>query len=134
MKPYDEVIPDSAETKRGVFLVHRVGDDLFYEIPTDAFGDEFLWVTQIAKTQAGHGFGGTSVGDRVVRWELRGEKVLLRDVKYELRADVDDPVRNAVEATSLEPIIMSFEVKAWGKDRAPVIDPVPAISMTVGTT
>ncbi len=122
VKSYDEVIPDSAETKRGVFLVHRVGEDLFYEIPSDAFGEEFLWVTQIAKTQAGHGYGGTSVGDRVVRWEMRDETVLLRDVKYRIRADVDDPVRNAVEATSLEPIIKTFPVKAWGKDRAPVVE------------
>ena len=46
------------------------------------------------------------------------EDILLRDVKYQIRADVDDPVRNAVEATSLEPIIQVFAVKAWGKDKS----------------
>lgn len=122
VKPYDKVITDAAESKRGVFMVHKVGDNLFYEIPTDAFGDEFLWVTQIAKTQSGHGYGGTSVGNRVVRWELRDETVLLRDVKYGIRADVDDSVKNSVAATNLEPIIKTFAVAAWGKDRAPVID------------
>lgn len=122
IKPYDKVITDTAETRRGVFHVHRVGDKLFYEIPTSSFGDEFLWVTQIAKTQSGHGYGGTGVGNRVVRWELRDETVLLRDVKFKIRADVEDSVRHSVEATSLEPIIKRFDVMAWGKDRAPVIE------------
>ena len=81
-----------------------------------------LWVTQIEKTQSGFGYGGTGAGNRVVRWELREKKVLLRDVKYRIRADGDDSVKNAVEATSLEPIIKTFDVKAWGKDKAPVID------------
>ena len=122
IKSYDDVITDKAESRAGVFMVHRIGDKLFYEIPADALGGEFLWVTQIAKTQAGHGYGGTAAGNRVVRWELRDETVLLRDVKFRIRADVEDSVRNSVEATSLEPIIKSFGVKAWGKDRAPVIE------------
>ena len=65
---------------------------------------------------------GMPVGDRVVRWELRNEQVLLRDVKYAIRADVKDSVRMAVEATSLAPIIRAFPVKAWGKDKSAVIE------------
>lgn len=122
IKPYDEVITDEAETQTGLFLVHRLDDNIFYEIPTDQLGKDMLWVTQIAKTQAGFGYGGTSAGNRVVRWEKRGETILLRDVKYSIRADVDDSIKNAVEATSLAPIIMSFPIKAWGKDQRAVID------------
>ena len=33
LKPYSEVIPASAETDDGLFKVHTVGDDLFFEIP-----------------------------------------------------------------------------------------------------
>ena len=81
-----------------------------------------LWVTQIEQTQAGFSYAGMPVGDRVVRWELRDEQVLLRDVKYAIRADVKDSVKMAVEATSIAPIIKTFPVKAWGKDKAAVID------------
>ena len=123
IKPYDQVITDKARTDSGLFIVHRVEDAVFYEIPSTVIEKELLWVTQIAKTQSGFGYGGTSVGNRVVRWQLRDETVLLRDVKFRIRApDAARSVKQAVEATSLEPIIRSFPVKAWGKDRAPVID------------
>jgi len=126
IQPYDKVIKKEFEHQRGLFLVHRGtvdGDEkVFYEIPTAAFGKDLLWVTQMEKTESGFGYGGTSVGNRVVRWELRGEKVLLRDVKFAIRAEGEDSVRNSVEATSLAPIIQAFPVRAWGKDKAPVID------------
>ena len=122
VKPYDEVVPEDATRHSGLFIVHEAGDKLLYEIPLKAFGTDLLWVSHIAGTQAGHGYGGTPSGRRVVRWELRDETVLLRDVKYSIRAEGDDHVTNAVEATSVAPILASFPVAAWGKDKAPVID------------
>ncbi len=122
IKPYDEVITEDAETNIGLFHVHRLGDDLFYEIPTVEFGQDMLWVTQIAETTAGSSYAGMPVGDRVVRWEQRGERVLLRDVRYGIRAETDDPISRAVEASNLAPIIKVFPVKAYGKDKMPVID------------
>ncbi|MCU0962429.1 MAG: DUF5117 domain-containing protein, partial [Pirellulaceae bacterium] len=122
VKPFDEVITKDAVTKPGLFLTHQIGDKLFYEIIPTRFGQDMLWVTQIAQTQAGFSYAGMPVGDRVVRWELRGEKVLLRDVKYAIRANTADAIKLAVEATSIAPIIKVFPVKAWGKDKSAVID------------
>lgn len=120
-KPYDEVITEDATSDPGLFLVHRLEDDVFFEIPVAELGKDMLWVTQIAETEAGYSWAGMPVGHRVVRWEQRGDRVLLRDVKYDIRAEVDDPIRMAVEATSLAPIIHVFPVEAYGKDKAPVI-------------
>jgi uncharacterized protein DUF4953/uncharacterized protein DUF5117/uncharacterized protein DUF5118 len=122
VQDYDKVILEGFKSDSGLFVVHRGDDKVFYEIPQEAFGKDMLWVTQIAKTQAGFGYGGTGVGNRVVRWELNDEKVLLRDIKFRIRNQDNDTVRNAVEATSLAPIIKVFPVKAWGKDKRAVID------------
>ncbi len=124
-KPYDEVITEKMTSDPGLFLVHREKDNVFFEIPVSELGTEMVWVTTLAETQAGFSWAGMPVGDRVVRWEQRGDKVLLRDVKYDIRADVDDPIRTAVEATTLSQIIHIFPVKAYGKDKAPVIDVTP---------
>ncbi len=121
-KPYDEVIPDDAVTDIGLFRTHRVGARLFYEIPPATFGQDMLWVRQISATTAGSSYAGMPAGNRVVRWELRDEKVLLRDVRYGLRADTDDPIAGAVEASNLAPLIAVLPVKAWGRDRAPVVE------------
>src|SRR5437879_92886 len=117
IKPYNKVITKEAKSERGLFMVHRVEEKFYFEIPTNEFGKEFLWVTQIERTQAGFGYGGSPVGHRVVRWELRDKDVLLRDVKYTLRAEGTDAIRHSVEATSLEPIIRKLPVAAWGTNK-----------------
>src|SRR5260221_2274711 len=122
INPYNKVITKEAKSERGLFMVHRVDDKFYFEIPTNEFGKEFLWVTQIERTQAGFGYGGSPVGNRVVRWELRDKDVLLRDVKYTIRAESSDSVRHSVEATSLEPIIRKLPVAAWGTNKAAVIE------------
>ena len=122
IKKYDDVITKDAVTKTGLFRVHRVDDTLFYEIPPDALDTDLLWVVQISETTAGNSYAGMPVGDRVVRWELHGDQVLLRDVRYDIRADTTDPIAQAVKASNLAPIIRAFDVKAYGKDKAPVID------------
>ena len=122
IKPFDKVILKEAVTSAGLFFVHRLEDKIFYEIPTSELGKEMLWVVQVEKTGTGYGYGGSPVGDRVVRWEQREDQVLLRDVKYQIRADIDDPIRDAVAASSVEPIIAAFQVQAYGKDRAPVVE------------
>ena len=122
IKPYDEVITAETKTSSGLFYVHRLDEKIHYEIPVDALGKEMLWVTQIEKTGAGVGYGGSPAGDRVIRWEQRGDDILLRDVSFDIRADTKDPIKDAVQASSVEPIISVFPVKAYGKDKAPVID------------
>jgi hypothetical protein len=122
IKKYDEVITTNAVTKIGLFRVHRIDDSLYYEIPADALDTDLLWVVQISETTAGNSYAGMPVVDRVVRWELHGDHVLLRDVHYGMRADTADPIAQAVKDSNLAPIIRSFDVKAYGKDKAPVID------------
>ena len=122
VKKYDEVVTTNAVSKIGVFRVHRLDETLYYEIPEDALGVDMLWVVQISETTAGSSYAGMPVVDRVVRWEKREDTILLRDVRYSIRADTTDPIARAVKASNLAPIIRTFEVKAYGKDKAPVID------------
>jgi len=122
IKKYDEVITKDAVTKIGLFRVHRIEDSLYYEIPADALDTDLLWVVQISETSAGSSYAGMPVGDRIVRWELHGDQVLLRAVRYGIRADSAGSIAQAVKASNLAPIIRAFDVKAYGKDKAPVID------------
>lgn len=124
MPPYEEVIPEDALTDEGVFLTHRVDDELYYEIPRAQLERPFLWVTRFARAQSGRGYGGQKVATRVVRWDLREreQKVLLRSVSYEMVADSTQPIYRAVEAATLEPVIMAFDIETFGPDSAAVVD------------
>jgi hypothetical protein len=122
IKKYDEVITKEALTKVGLFRVHRIGDSLYYEIPQDVLDTDLLWVVQISETSAGSSYAGMPVTDLVVRWEQRGQQILLREVRYGIRADAADPIAQAVKASNLAPILRVFDVLAYGADEAAVID------------
>ena len=121
-KPYDEVITDEAESDEGVFTVHRLDDKVFYEIPPSELGQEFLWVSQIARTTEGVGYGGQALGNRVVKWERRGDQVLLKSVSYAIVADEDAPIAAAVAASNNDTIVKAFDIEALSDKEAPVID------------
>ncbi|MDZ7695128.1 MAG: DUF5118 domain-containing protein [Balneolaceae bacterium] len=56
-KPYTEVITGDAQTDEGLFDVHKVDEDFFYEIPDTLLGRELLLVSRIAKTADNVGYG-----------------------------------------------------------------------------
>ena len=121
-KPYDRVITNDAKSDQGIFTVHSVKDKIYYDIPKTELNKEFLWVSQIAKTTLGAGYGGQAAGNRVVKWERKGNRILLRNVSYDVVADPNLPVSRAVQAANNDTIIMAFNVEAFGKDEATVID------------
>jgi hypothetical protein len=121
-RPYNQVITKEARTDEGIFKVHRINDQIYYEIPKAQLGKDFLWVTQIKRTAAGAGLGGQPVGSRVVRWELSGNRVLLREVDYGMVADPLEPISRAVANSANPPIVRAFNVAAFSP--APAEDPV----------
>ena len=121
-RPYERVITKDAKSDEGVFTIHTIKDKVYYEIPKSELGKEFLWVSQIAKTTLGVGYGGQAAGNRVVRWERKGNRILLRNIVYDVVADPKLPVSRAVQAANNDTIIMAFNIEAFGKDDAAVID------------
>src|SRR5690348_13934544 len=123
-KPYAQVITDKATTDSGVFVIHRLNDKLFYEIPKAALEQPFLLVIRYTATPAGTRYAGEELDDRVLRWQRVGNRVLLRDVSYSVVADSTEPVSRAVRMSNFEPVLMSFDVAAYGTggDSSAVID------------
>lgn len=122
IKPYERVITKEAKSDEGVFTVHTIKEKIYYEIPKSELNKEFLWVSQIAKTTLGVGYGGEATGNRVVRWERKGNRILLRNIVYDVVADPKLPVSRAVQAANNDTIVMAFNIEALGKDESAVID------------
>jgi len=125
-RPYDRVITKDAKTTAGVFKVHLVRDRgtdrYYYEIPPSELGKDFLFVTQIAKNTLGAGYGGQTVGEMVGRWERRENRILLREMNYDLVADPSEPIAKAVQAANNPSIVMAFNIEAFGPGNAAVIE------------
>lgn len=122
-KPYEEVVTKDAKSQTGVLKVHEVEGKWYWEIPKELLGRDFFWSTEIAQLPAGMGYGGTFVGDRVVRFTRRQNKVYLNIPDYSIRPyDANDPLARAVAAASRPALVNAFNVEAESKDGDPVID------------
>ncbi len=116
IKPYDKVITKEAKSDKGLFTVHKIDDNYFYEIPDSLFNREMLMVTRIAQTASGIGFGGGKQNEQVLRWEKKDKSVLLRVVSHDVYAADSLPIHEAVVNSNFEPILYSFEIEALHKD------------------
>ncbi len=114
-----------------MFAVHRVGDKLFFEIPGKELYKDMLIVGRYARAAAtdpltpGGGFGsyvGDQFGERTLRWDRSGNRIILRSPSFTITADTGLSVYRAVEASNYPPIIAVFNVESWGPDSAAVID------------
>jgi len=121
-KPYNQVITANAVTDSGVFLVHRIGEKLYYEIPRNMFGRQFRMVVDRRGTIRGIGYAGEQIAARVVRWDRVNNRVLVRLISYAMRADSGLPVARSVDLSNTPPILKSFDVAAWSRDSNAVIE------------
>ena len=133
-RPYARVITSEARTRRGMFVVHQVGEKLYFEIPSRELNKDMLAVGRFAAASApapaptpqGGGqfpeYGGDQFGERTLRWERVGNRVILRSPSFAITADTGLSVYRAVQTSNFPPIIAVFNVEAYGPDSAAVID------------
>ncbi len=123
-KPYREVITAKAVSDQGLFTVHKIDDNYFFEIPDSLFNREILVVNRISKAAAGmrsggfFGYGGDQIGQNVIRFEKGpNDKIFLRTISYaEYAKDSTSPMFTAVSKSNVQTIAASFDVKSLGKD------------------
>jgi len=121
LPPFREVIPEDAVSSEGLFTVHRVDEDFYFEIPEAIIGREILAQTRLTRVPTGMGYGGSRQNLFVVRWERRGDRMLLRMVGHQNMADEDHPIYEAVRASNLEPILYTFDVETLSEDGSGVV-------------
>jgi hypothetical protein len=124
IKKYSEVITKKAISDDGLFTVHKIKNDYYFEIPNELIGEEILVVSRISGFVKGLNFGGAGVKSKpqqVIRWQRKGDRILLRSVSYNSVADYDKPIYESVRNNNFEPVIMSFDIEALSKDSSGVV-------------
>lgn len=120
-RPYAQVVTDRAVTDTGGITVHRVDDRWLFEVPDSLMGRDFLLVSRVAGVPANFGgflSAGTSIEERVVRWERQRDRVILRTIAYDAVADDTLPIAISVASNNVGPILAAFSIEAFGKDSA----------------
>jgi hypothetical protein len=112
------VITDRAVTDSGGITVHRVEERHYFELADSLIGRDFLLVSRIAGVPANVGgflSAGTSVGERLVRWERHGDRVSLRSVQTDAVADDSLPIALSVASNNVGAILGTFPIQAFNR-------------------
>ncbi|HCW08599.1 MAG TPA: zinc-dependent metalloprotease [Cytophagales bacterium] len=123
-QPYKKFITTKTKTQKGLFTVHKIGNDYYFEIPDSLIDREFIAITRIAKAPTGAGYGGEEENRQVLRWEKGpNNKIFLRAVLHlNASSDPEKPITLAVKNSNLDPIAAVFEIKSIRKDTSVVIN------------
>lgn len=122
-KLYTEVITSKAKTDSGLFMVHKIENKYFFEIPDSLLNRDILVVNRISKGAAGmrnvfYGYAGDQIGNNVIRFESGpNNKLFIRKVSYdEISKDSTQAMYTAVANSNLLPIVASFDKKVLSTD------------------
>jgi hypothetical protein len=122
LRKYADVVTKDAVSQSGMFKVHRIDDRLLFEIPPAMLGRQILWQTEVAELPQNSGYPGTAAGTRVIRFTRRNNKIYLRNVDSSMRTEAGGARRVGIDANTIEPILMSFDVLTENGDKAAVVD------------
>ena len=134
IKKYSDVITEDAVTDDGLFKVHQMEQDYFYEIPFDLLEKDMLWVSRIAQIPDNLGGGyvnaGSKTNEQVVHWQRYQNKILLRVKSYTNIADSTKAISNSVKVNNFEPILFAFDIKAFNADSTAAVIQVDKLFTT----
>jgi hypothetical protein len=125
IKPYTTVITKNARTNSGLFIVHRVEDKFYFEIPDSVFNRDLLIISRLAKAGADmrsgnsmSGYAGDILNESVVRFEKGpNNKVFIREISYNERVkDTASEMFKTVMSSNIQPINLAFDIRAARKD------------------
>jgi len=122
IKPYEEVVTKEAKTQEGMFKVHRVKDNIYWEIPEEMLGRVCLWQTEVAEVPEGNSYPGIAAGTHVVYFERHENTIYMREQRYNVRTESKDGLAIGVAAANIAPILVAFPIQAEGKPKTVVID------------
>ncbi|MBE15890.1 MAG: zinc-dependent metalloprotease [Dokdonia sp.] len=136
IKDYKDVITKEAVSDSGLFHVHRIKEDFYYEIPFEHLEKDMLWVSRIAQIPLGLGGGyvnaGSKTNEQVVHWQRYNDRILLKIKSFTNVADSTKAISNSVKVNNYEPTLYAFKIKAFNKDStAAVIDVTKLFSTDV---
>lgn len=129
IKPYEDIVTQETITREGVFTTHLVDDKVYFEVPTNQFGREFVWQVKVAGIQTGKGTISTDSARQYVYFERVGDEVLLRARDYSVVSKEGEPETYVVKKTDLDAILVKMKIVAFSEDDesgAPLIELTPA--------
>jgi len=129
-QPFGKVITAKAVTQKGLFTVHKVEEKYYFEIADTLLGKDLLIVNRISKAAVSTrpygiiGFAGDEIGEKVIQF-VKGvnNKIYIKSISFDERStdSSENGLYQAVENSNLQPIVASFDIKAFSHDSLGIV-------------
>ena len=115
-KSISYIVTKKAISKKGMFSIHQVGENYYFEIPDSLLGRELLVTTWLVKVPGGSPkFGGEIMNTRTISFtKWNGNKLALNVTANIYQADTTNVISKAVKNSNVNAVAMLFDVKARG--------------------
>lgn len=134
-KSIKDFLKKGVVSDEGMFDVHFQEGKYYFEIGEDVLNKDMLLVTRIAKVPSNLSpflNAGSKVGEQLITWEKKNDKILLRTKSYQNIAEDSDPIHISVADNNFQPIIYAFKIEAFNADSTRyLINVSPAFSKDV---
>lgn len=116
-----------AQTKKGLFTIHKVKEKIYFEIPNEVLSKDLLLVNKISSVPAQINNAGVNKGinyeNKLIRLykDTKNKKIWAKTFDPEISVNEKDNIAKSVRDNYSESIIEGFEIKAFGKDSTVVI-------------
>lgn len=124
--PIEKFIKPTAKKYTGMFNVYEQDDKYFMEIPNQLMGKDILVFISLVQGSAQKnrstkdflGYAGDAIDSKIIRFEKGPkDKLFIKDPNFStILPDPKSDLYNAITISSLEPIAISFDIKAKGAE------------------
>lgn len=109
------------EKQEGMFNTYVKENSILFEIPKAMLGRDFMWYIESKATPNG-GYSGSDLDEGMIRFEKRGDSILVRMPETSVKATGGDAMKLGVKMSNEEPIIQALDIKATSKSGGMLVD------------
>lgn len=126
LKSYAELLK-KATTVNGLFKIHRVETDYYFEIPLKLMGKDFLVVNKISSVPLALNESGLNKGmnfeNKVIRFSQNklAKTVWVKTIVPQVESPAGDAITRSVKDNFIGSVIESFKIEAYSPDSSAVV-------------
>jgi hypothetical protein len=119
IKAFDDVISNNYIARIGLFTVYQLRDTIYFEIPDSILHRDIEVINRLEQGPGGTGaYAGEELDEKTIQFERNNEDSSIR-IRYDMvisSADPNSEIYKAVSNSNLNPVVISFPIKAYGRE------------------
>lgn len=123
LSPYEKFFKEKHESKKGMFILHKMKEKVYFEIPINMLEKEMLMASTVTETSDNaNGIVGGKGDPLHVKFSKAGQNIQLRRINSDVITDnQSSPIASAIKRSSIGSVMKSMKIETYSKDSSSVV-------------